>query len=552
LNLRKLRLERGRRFGDVWLALKLWQATGLDRVLEQRLPSGREEVSWVKMAAVLVFARLCEPSSELHIAEDWFRSTALGDLLDIDDANVNDDRCYRALDHLLPHQEVMEKHIKERFGELFKVDYDLLLYDITSTYFEGQAGGNDLAKRGHSRDHRPDCKQVCIGLVVTREGYPLGFEVFAGNRHDSTTMQEVVKKMEDRYGKASRVWAMDRGMVSEKTVAWLRERKSRYIVGTPKNQLGQWEQQLLDGDWSQIREGLEVKRCPALKRTATSTNKDPLNHEPSKKDRIKKSTTQESLNDEPAIQDPIPMNREDAEDTEVFILCRSAERSNKELAMRESFAKRIETKLQKIKEQCVRRRCQVGVVERQVGRLLAKNSRASRFFDIQVSADDTGRAMLRWERREAEWQRAAARDGCYVLRSNVNDWSAEELWKAYIQLTQAEAAFRIQKDELRLRPVWHQKAHRVRAHILVCFLSYVLWKTLEGWMKQARLGSSVATVLEEFARIQSTDVVIPTLDDREIRMRCVVNPDPAQKILLEHLGLELPQRLRLPRGVGQM
>jgi transposase len=234
------------------------------------------------MAAVLVFARLCEPSSELHIAEDWFRSTALGDLLDIDDANVNDDRCYRALYHLIPHQEVMEKHIKKRFGELFKVDYDLLLYDITSTYFEGQAGGNDLAKRGHSRDHRPDCKQVCIGLVATREGYPLGFEVFAGNRHDSTTMQEVVKKMEDRYGKASRVWAMDRGMVSEKTVAWLRERKSRYIVGTPKNQLGQWEQQLLDGDWSQIREGLEVKRCPALKRTATSTNKDPLNHEPSK------------------------------------------------------------------------------------------------------------------------------------------------------------------------------------------------------------------------------------------------------------------------------
>ena len=209
----RLRLERGRRFGDVWLAWKLWQALGLDTWLEKRLSRGREDVSWSLMAAVLVIARFCEPSSELHIAEDWFRRTALDDLLGLPEAKVNDDRLYRALDRLLPHKDALETHLKERLGTLFKLEYDLLLYDVTSTYFEGQANGNTLAARGYSRDHRSDCKQVCIGLVVSREGYPLGYEVFAGNRSDSTTLREVVKRMEERYGNAGRIWAVDRGMV---------------------------------------------------------------------------------------------------------------------------------------------------------------------------------------------------------------------------------------------------------------------------------------------------------------------------------------------------
>jgi len=237
---------------------------------------------------------------------------------------------------------------------------------------------------------------------------------------------------------------------------------------------------------------------------------------------------------------------------ETFILCRSEDRAAKEQAMRERFATRIEAHLTKISESCRRRRCLTGVIERRIGRLLQRNQRAARFYDIRVSAAEDGSARLDWSRRDVEWQRAITRDGCYVLRSNVTDWTADDLWKAYIQLTQAEAAFRIQKDDLRIRPVWHQTPERVRAHILVCFLAYALWKTLEGWTKRAGLGSSIPTVLEEFARIQSTDVVIPTADGRQMRLRCIVHPDAAQKTLLERLGLTLPSRLRLPRGVGQM
>jgi transposase len=502
LDLRGLRLERGRRFGDVWLATRLWQAVGLDELLERLLPRGREEVPWRTMAAVLVIARLCEPSSELHIAEDWFRRTALDDLLDVPETKVNDDRCYRALDRLLEHKDALEIHLKDRLGTLFSLDYDLLLYDVTSTYFEGMAEANPQAQRGYSRDHRSDCKQVCIGLVVTRDGFPLGFEVFAGNRHDSTTLREIVERMEMRYGLSSRVWALDRGMVSEAHLEWLRQRGSRYIVGTPKNQLRSFERHLLEGTWSTIRDGLQVQLVQ----------------------------TDEGM--------------------ETYILCRSEDRAAKEQAMRDRFAQRIETGLTRLGAACEKRRCQPGVIERRVGRLLERNQRAARFYDIQVTAQ-AGATRLEWTRRDEAWSQARACDGCYVLRSNVTDWTAQELWQSYIQLTEAEAAFRIHKESLQLRPVWHQTADRVKAHILVCFLAYVLRKTLEGWCRQAGLGSSVTTILEEMARIQSTDIVLPTQDGRHIRLRCVVRPDRAQAILLDRLGLPLPHRLKLPRGLPE-
>ena len=242
VDLQGVRVERGRQFGNVWLAWRLWQALGLDQLLERLLPPGREEIPWATMAAVLVIARLCEPSSELHIAENWFRRTALEDLLGVAPEKINDDRLYRALDQLLPHKDRLESHLKDRLGTLFDLEYDLLLYDVTSTYFEGQAAANPQAQRGYSRDHRPDCKQVCIGLVVTSEGYPLGYEVFAGNRHDSTTLQEIVTRMESRYGSAGRIWALDRGMISEENLTWLKARGSHYIVGTPKRQLRQHQQ----------------------------------------------------------------------------------------------------------------------------------------------------------------------------------------------------------------------------------------------------------------------------------------------------------------------
>ena len=248
VRLDRIRLERGRWFGDVWLGWRLWQALRLDALCEELLPRGRERVPWSVMAAVLVIARLCQPSSELHIAQDWYRRTALEDLLGLPSDRINDDRLYRALDRLLPHKRAIEQHLVKRLGELFDLSYDLLLYDVTSTYFEGLAKRNPLAQRGHSRDHRPDCKQVCIALVVTREGMPLGYEVFAGNRVDVTTVEEIVETMEARYGIADRVWVMDRGMSSAENVAWLQESGRRYLIGAPKSELKKWSREIVLSD----------------------------------------------------------------------------------------------------------------------------------------------------------------------------------------------------------------------------------------------------------------------------------------------------------------
>ena len=506
---KKLRLERGRRFGDVWLGSLLWQATGLDELLGRLIPEGLEDVPWAKMAAVQVIARLCEPSSDLHIAEDWYRRTALDDLLGIPEEKVNEQRVYRALDQMLPHKTEMEKHLKERLGDLFGLSYDLMLYDVTSTYFEGEAKGNEMAKRGHSRDQRSDCKQVCIALVVSREGVPVGYEVFDGNRVDVTTVEEIVEAMEAKYGKSGRVWVMDRGMTSEDNLEWLREGKRRYLVGTPKSELKHHEKALVDkADWKEVREGLEVKLCPG------------------------------------------------PEGEEAFVLCRSKERQEKEKAMHQRFEARIEKALVKLENRLTKAKKPVKLskVERQIGRLLERNSRAAGLFQIEVMEDPSRGSKLKaqWGKDPtwAEW--ASLSEGCYILRTNVTDWTPEELWRTYIQLTQAEAAFQIHKSDLEIRPIWHHTADRVKAHILVCFLAYVLWKTLELWQSRAGLGNSPRTLLEELGRIQSTDVVLPTVDGRELRLRCVVQPDQAQAILIDRLGLVLPKRLRMPETVLKM
>ena len=260
---RRVRAERVRDFGGYWLGLEVADKLGLISLLEKLLPEGREDIPWSMMALTLVLMRLCEPSSELRIAEHLYERSSLGDLLGIPSGKVNDDRLYRALDSLLPQKAEMEKHLKERLGELFNLKYDLLLYDVTSTYFEGMADANEQAQRGYSRDHRPDCKQVCIALVVSREGMPLGYEVFAGNRADVTTLPNIVEKIEAQYGSAGRIWVVDRGMVSEENLEYLRSGDRRYIVGTPRGQLKRFEQELLKSDWQQVREGLEVKLCPS-------------------------------------------------------------------------------------------------------------------------------------------------------------------------------------------------------------------------------------------------------------------------------------------------
>ncbi|MEK6530289.1 MAG: IS1634 family transposase, partial [candidate division NC10 bacterium] len=381
--------------------------------------------------------------------------------------------------------------------------YDLLLYDVTSTYFEGQAVRNPLAHRGYSRDHRPDCVQVCLALVVTREGMPLGYEVFPGNRTDVTTVEEIVETMEARYGLAQRIWVMDRGMTSEDTLTWLRDTGRRYLVGTPKSELRKWARQIADArDWAAVRDGIEAKRCVG------------------------------------------------PDGAETFVLIRSIERREKEQAIHARFIRRIEEALARLGRRIAhaRRPLDRGRLERQLGRLLAHTSRAAGRYVIDLVADPSVPAGVRlvWTARPEwdDWARWS--EGCYVLRSNIADWSPEELWRTYIQLTEAEAAFRIHKSELSLRPIWHQRADRVQAHILVCFLAYVLWKTLEQWQRRAGLGQSPRTILDELRRIQSTDVVLPTTDGRELRLRCVVRPDPAQAALLDRLGLDLPQRLRIP------
>jgi transposase len=511
VRLDRIRLERGRSFGDVWLGWTLWQALRLDTVCEELLAPGRETVPWARMAAVLVIARLCEPSSELHIAEDWYRRTALEDLLALPVDRVNETRVYRALDQLLPHKQALERHLVKRLGELFDLSYDLLLYDVTSTYFEGLAARNPLAQRGHSRDHRPDCKQVCIALVVTREGMPLGYEVFPGNRTDVTTVEEIVETMEARYGIAERVWVMDRGMMSAENVEWLQETGRRYLIGTPRSELKRWSREIADAhDWRTVREGVEAKLC-----------RGPEGHE-------------------------------------TFLLCRSADRREKEKAMHARFSKRIEARLESLGRRLERsrRRLDREAIGRQIGRILGQNSRAAGRYQIRVEDDPTRASGLRliWSAKP-EWDAWAWHsEGTYILRTNVSDWTSEELWRTYIQLTEAEAAFRIHKSDLSIRPIWHQKAERVQAHILVCFLAYVLWKTLEQWQARAGLGNSPRTILEEVGRIQSTDVVLPLADEpgRELRIRCVVRPDPAQAMLLDRLGLRLPERLRIPPRIDEM
>jgi len=505
VRLDQIRLERPRAFGAVWLGWTLWRALGLEALCAKLLPAGREAVPWSVAAAILVLARLCEPSSELHIAEDWYRSTALEDLLEVSSAQVNDDRLYRALDRLLPHKAALEEHLKTRLGALFALDYDLLLYDVTSTYFEGLAMANPQAQRGYSRDHRPDCKQVNIALVVTRGGLPLGYEVFAGNRTDVTTVQEIVETMEARYGKAQRIWVMDRGMVSRKNIAWLKATGRRYLIGTPRAELATWSVELAAArDWQQVRDGVEVKVCPG------------------------------------------------AAGDETFLLCRSAERRAKEQAMHTRFATRIEAGLERLRRRLERARKALdrSTLERQIGRLLGRNSRAAGRYHVELLDDPhaAARVRLRWGVREQWEERVRQSEGCYILRTNVRDWTPESLWQTYVQLTEVEAAFRIHKSELSIRPIWHQREARVQAHILVCFLAYVLWKTLEQWQAQAGLGNSPRTILHELARIQSTDIVLPlaTAPPRALRIRCVIRPDKAQAILLDRLGLRLPERLHLP------
>jgi transposase len=506
VDLRGLRVERVREFGNVYLGLALWRRLGLHELLGELIESGREEIAWEQIACLLTIARFCAQRSELGIAERWFGDTALEDLLGVQAGQINDDRLYRGLDVLQTYKDRLCAHLLERYQSWFGVGFEFLLYDLTSTFFEGEALRNQKAARGYSRDGRPDCKQVCIGIVVTPEGLPISYEVFAGNRADVTTIEEIVTIMEDKYGQARRIWVLDRGMISEENVEFLRSRQARYVVGTPKAQLKGFEQQLLEEeDWHQVQPGVEVK----------------------------------------LVVHP------DGDTTEQFILCRSRARRQKEGAMLELQRQRLLAKLQQLNRSLAKHpRRDAGAVERRIGRWLGRYPAAEKLLDVQVERNGQGHAagleiVQRGER--SAWAEHA--HGAYLLRTNCSESDPVKLWRWYIQLQQAEAAFRTSKNDLALRPLYHQKTERVDAHILVCFLALALWRTLEMWMRSKGLGTCARQLLLEVSTIRSMDVILPVKNRGQLRLRVVARPDQPVAQLLAHLGLALPTTPKIIQNV---
>jgi transposase len=510
VDLARVRVERLRHFGDVYIGLALWRRLGLHLFFDSVMEEGREEIGWSLVACVLGLARFCAPSSELRISESWYQKTALEDLLGIAGEKINDDRLYRALDAMLPHRDDLFRHLQRRYGEWFGVSYDLLLYDVTSTYslrgasFEGECKRNGRARRGYSRDSRPDCLQVCIGLVVTREGLPLAYEVFDGNRADVTTLEEIVEWMEEKYGKAGRIWVLDRGMVSEENIEFLGRRGTSYIVCTPRTMLKKFEQELLEKDWHEIEPGVEVK----------------------------------------VVSGP-------GGSQERFLLCRSVGRAEKEKAIMERFSSRLGAGLQRLHERAEKGRLRrLDLAWQSVGRLKERYWRASGLFDVTVSesADPENPAKRRlhiaYTKRGERKAWATLTEGMYLLRTNLTDREGEDLWRAYMQLAQAEAAFRTLKSELGLRPIFHQKTNRVEGHIMVCFLGLAMRKTLEQWMTACGLGTAPHQLLEELGEVRQLDVVLPDVHGKEIRLRLVSTPEKRLRILLHKLGLPLPNRPR--------
>jgi len=496
VDIRGIRVEHPRKFGGIWLALELSRRVGLSSLLRQLLPRGKEAVPWHVMAEALVACRFSHPGSELSIAERLVRHTALPELLGVPAERINDDRLYRSLDRLLPHKEALEGLIGSHFEGLLPCGYDVLFYDLTSTYFEGELKEHPLAKRGYSRDKRPDAKQVCVGLVVSHEGIPLCHEVFEGNRQDATTLQEMVQSIEARYGKAERIWVLDRGMINKRNLEFLQQQGRRYIVNAPRSTLRDFQAELEQGGWKPVADGVEAKLC-------------------------RKPGTDE-----------------------VFVLCRSELRAAKETAIEERFVWNIHTGLERLREACRTGRLKrPEVVQRRIGALLGHNSRVARQFQVEVTQCEHGGLDVIWHRRAERRQWAELTRGCYVLRAAIPESSAEALWQTYMQLTQAEKAFRIHKSDIRLRPIWHRRPDRIKAHILVCFLAYFLWSFLAQLCKRGGLGDEPRRIVEEIARLELVDVVLPTRSGLELRLQRVTEPDDHQKVLLHHLGLSPPRSL---------
>ena len=514
----RVRLERTRQFGACFLGWELWKRLERDGFFEQAVDEDGVDVPWSRVVAVLAINRLCAPGSELAIEERWYPSTALDDLLEIEDGKIedgkiNDTRLYRCLDRILPHKTKLEQHLKQRYGELFGAEFDVLLYDLTSTYVEGAAENNAMMGRGYSRDHRPDCEQMVIALIVNREGFPFSYETFDGHRADVSTMETILRLVERKYGKARRIWVMDRGIVSEENLAAIRKRGGQYLVGTPRRQMKRFEAELLQDNWIQVRPDVQVKQIA------------------------------------------IPQGEE------TYILCRTAGRKEKEQAIRKRFSTRMEAALQALEKSIARGRLKDRYkMERRLGRIQARHAQVNDLFAVTLRDTPAG-VRLVWEMQEDRKAWRDLREGAYMLRTNLQADSAEELWSKYMQLTEAEASFRALKSELSIRPLFHQKEPRVKAHVLVAFLGYALWVTLKHLLKRRPAivpqpsasgvdnaqPLSPMKVLALLSTLQSADIVLPTTDGREIRLRRITEPTAEQKSLLHQLGLDLPEHFQLNR-----
>src|SRR5438105_1885665 len=493
--LNKVRLERSRQFGNCYVGLDLWKRLELDQFYEELIDEKQFDVPWSRIAALLAINRLCEPTSELSVEERWNAATALYDVLGIAEGNVNDTRLYRCVDRLIPHKTSLERHLRQRYGELFAATFDVLLYDLTSSYVEGEAEKNPMMRRGYSRDHRGDCKQVVIALIVNEDGFPLSYETFDGNRSDVTTLETVIRMVERKYGKARRVWIFDRGIISEDNLQALRKRDGQYLVGTPRAKLKQFEKQLLDGPWEKIRPDVEVQRV------STPTG------------------------------------------DETYILCRSTARKAKETAMRHRVSTSMEKALGQLEKRIASGKLKDrSKVERMLGKIQARHPSVNDLYKVSVQEKPEG-LRLEWKLIEERRAWRDAREGAYLLRTNLKEERTDELWKKYIQLTEAEAAFRALKSELAIRPIFHQKEHRVKAHILVAFLGYALWVTFKHILKRKHSALSPARAMALLSTLHSADIILPTTDGREIRLRRITTPNPEQQLLLEQLGIILPERL---------
>jgi transposase len=502
VNLNGVTVERLRHFGDIYLALLLWTRLGFSQFCREHLPAGREEIPWAIMACILVIARFCSPSSELQIADSWYGKTALDDLLGVRIDKINEQRLYRALDALLPYKDALCRHLQSRYGELFGVTLDFFFYDITSPYFGGNALGNPQAQRGYSRDGRPDCPQICIGVVASKEGLPLSFEIFDGNRTDVTTTQEMLQMMKSKYGKANRIWVMDRGMISEENLEYMRRKGARYLVGTPKFMLNKFEQQLLEDDWEEVQSGVDVKLLPSS-------------------------------------------------DGEVFVLCRSQKRRDKDNAILNRFVQNMEAGLTKMAVSMETGKLKsLQKAERRIGRLQERNSRAASLFTITIEQTEEQRLKMTVRKDEERYRKLLETGGNYLLRTNWSEADPKTIWRTYIQLTEVEDAFRTAKHDLGIRPIYHQKQDRTQAHILVCFLALTMWRTLQQWMKASGLGTAPRKLLEELRELKSLDVLLPTRD-KQIRLRVVSNAPKELKVLLHRMKILLPSRPKIIENVVQ-